>query len=337
MKKRPEKTYSVAVVATMSAGKSTLLNAMVGRSLLPTSCLACTSSIFTIEDVDKASGFEVRSNERGRAKWLPADKKTLEDMNSSGRQKIEMRGDLPGIANLRRGNIKVRFIDTPGPNNSENLAHGKMLVKALSGLEYSTIVFVLNAASLHNTEELAALRQVKAFVDRKRGNVEVVFALNRMDAFFHGGECNKSLSDVVAGTRKFLSEKAGFGNALVFPTWASLALECRQLLYDVTYAAAIDEDDEAALVAAIKKIRSRQHEIEDAIKMSFGRSLPGRSSGKKKTCNAGPKIVLPNSGQIMSIDELLFADGLSGVSALEKWVERKMKSHFSGIGSKSTK
>ncbi|MDO5312490.1 MAG: dynamin family protein [bacterium] len=35
MKKRPEKTYSVAVVATMSAGKSTLLNAMVGHRLLP--------------------------------------------------------------------------------------------------------------------------------------------------------------------------------------------------------------------------------------------------------------------------------------------------------------
>ena len=324
----PERTYSVAVVATMSAGKSTLLNAMIGRSLLPTSCLACTSSIFSIVDVDGASDFEVRSNARGRAKWIHADKDTLAAMNSSARSTIELRGDLPGIANLRRENVRVRFIDTPGPNNSEDIAHGTLLYKALSGFDYSAIVFVLNAASLHNTEELEALRQVKKFVDRRKGTVEVVFALNRMDAFFCGGECNKSLSDVVVGTRKFLLEKVGFDNASVIPSWAILSLRCRQLLNDMAYASTLDEDDEDDLIFAIRKLHSHQGEIEKA-----GKSFSGHIRlGKSRLGKAASRITLPNSCKSISCDELIFADSLSGIPALEKWIEGKMKHHFSSTG-----
>ena len=319
----------------MSAGKSTLLNAMIGRSLLPTSCLACTSSIFSIVDVDGASDFEVRSNARGRAKWIRADKSILAAMNSSARSTIELRGDLPGIANFRRGNVRVRFIDTPGPNNSENIAHSKLLYKALSGFDYSAIVFVLNAASLHNTEELEALRQVKKFVDRRKGDVEVVFALNRMDAFFCGGECNKSLSDVLVGTRKFLLEKVGFDKASVIPSWAVLSLRCRQLLHDMAYASTLDEDDEDELIFAIRKLYTHQAEIEKTGTISSGHIWLGKSRLGK-----GPsRIVLPNSGKCISCDELMFADSLSGVPALEKWIEGKMKHHFSSTGclKKSTK
>lgn len=60
MKKRPEKTYSVAVVATMSAGKSTLLNAMVGHRLLPARNEACTASVCRIEDCDELPAFRGR-------------------------------------------------------------------------------------------------------------------------------------------------------------------------------------------------------------------------------------------------------------------------------------
>ena len=49
--------YSVAVVATMSAGKSTLLNALMVEDLLPTNIMACTSTVFAIIDDDKAEKF----------------------------------------------------------------------------------------------------------------------------------------------------------------------------------------------------------------------------------------------------------------------------------------
>lgn len=65
MKKRPEKTYSVAVVATMSAGKSTLLNAMIGHRLLPARNEACTASVCRIEDRDELPAFRRRTKVAG--------------------------------------------------------------------------------------------------------------------------------------------------------------------------------------------------------------------------------------------------------------------------------
>jgi len=42
--------FEVLVMATMSAGKSTLLNAMLGIDLLPSCNEACTSIVYRLED-----------------------------------------------------------------------------------------------------------------------------------------------------------------------------------------------------------------------------------------------------------------------------------------------
>ncbi|MTP16204.1 hypothetical protein GMB60_10900, partial [Turicibacter sanguinis] len=47
--------FEVCVVATMSAGKSTLINAMLGANLMPSSCEACTAIITRIKDNDNQS------------------------------------------------------------------------------------------------------------------------------------------------------------------------------------------------------------------------------------------------------------------------------------------
>jgi len=321
MKKRPEKTYSVAVVATMSAGKSTLLNAMIGRSLLPTSCLACTSSIFSVVDVDEAHEFEVRSNERGRAKWIPADRKTLAAMNTSGRTNIELRGNLPGIANLKRGGIRVKFIDTPGPNNSENVVHGVLLRNALKKADFSAVIFVLNAASLHTTDELSLLRHLNDLLCRRKGRVSVAFVLNRMDAFFHGGECNKSLSEMVSSTRMYLQEKLGFNNPAVIPTWAALSLECRRLLHEENYVDSLDEDEEDAIILGMKKIQTHRTEIEDATLVSqLKRDAPSGS--------ARGDVIFRYSRMRVSRNDLINADRLSGIPMLEQWAACQMARHF---------
>ncbi|MBW5394625.1 dynamin family protein, partial [Brachyspira hampsonii] len=45
--------------ATMSSGKSTLLNAFLGRELMPSKNLACTATIARIRDVDGMEGTSV--------------------------------------------------------------------------------------------------------------------------------------------------------------------------------------------------------------------------------------------------------------------------------------
>lgn len=93
-----DRRYSVAVVATMSAGKSTLLNAMMCTDLLPSRNEACTATVFKIEDDDEA-----RRHFSGRYKvkddwsdWYDRNinKKLLEEWNKNAPQEIEISGDL---------------------------------------------------------------------------------------------------------------------------------------------------------------------------------------------------------------------------------------------------
>ena len=316
----PERTYSVAVVATMSAGKSTLLNAMIGRSLLPTSCLACTSSIFSIVDVDGASDFEVRSNARGRAKWIRADKPILAAMNSSARSTIELRGDLPGIANFRRGNVRVRFIDTPGPNNFEDTEHSSILQRALAKCDYTALIFLLDASSLHVTDELATLNQVKEFLNRKHGKIDVVFVLNRMDAAFEEDDCGKSLTEILENAKRFLTNRAQFSNPIVIPTWASLSLRLRRILNGVVNIESLSVSGERSLLSSLDKIKVHKKEIEELL-------------GLKRCANlfkqiGTTKVTLPHSGSHLSFDEIAEAESLTGVGALESLIEEKMKKYF---------
>ena len=48
------KMYPMLVMATMSSGKSTLINALLGEELLPSKNEACTAKIYSIIDDDNA-------------------------------------------------------------------------------------------------------------------------------------------------------------------------------------------------------------------------------------------------------------------------------------------
>ncbi len=50
MRKIKDRRYPEAVIATMSAGKSTMLNAMVCTDLFPSQNEACTATVFRIKD-----------------------------------------------------------------------------------------------------------------------------------------------------------------------------------------------------------------------------------------------------------------------------------------------
>ena len=49
-----DRMYPMLVMATMSSGKSTLINALLGEHILPNKNEACTSKIYSIVDDDTA-------------------------------------------------------------------------------------------------------------------------------------------------------------------------------------------------------------------------------------------------------------------------------------------
>ena len=99
-----DKKYSVAVVATMSSGKSTFLNAMLGARILPAKQEACTAKVYSIEDDDNAESFQARCVKNGTpGPWEPASSDCLKAFNESDADEIEIIGNIKQIRNTRTG------------------------------------------------------------------------------------------------------------------------------------------------------------------------------------------------------------------------------------------
>ena len=106
-----EKVYSVAVVATMSAGKSTILNSLVGERLLPSRNEACTATVCKVEDVDSMETFEGRPKVNGSWQdWhKPVVRDDIDSWNDSKVDEIELRGNLPWINNTA-DDVKIDMV-----------------------------------------------------------------------------------------------------------------------------------------------------------------------------------------------------------------------------------
>lgn len=175
------KNYSIAVVATMSAGKSTLLNSIIGRDILPARNEACTSTIFQIEDDDRASEFTARFvGKKNMIEWAAIEKNILEEWNDKNPQKIEIRGNLPNINNID-GKYRVVFFDTPGPNNSLEDKHSKVVDKILHKPDYCAMLCVLNASVLGVTDEWKLLSHIQKVIAQRALDIQPIFVVNKID------------------------------------------------------------------------------------------------------------------------------------------------------------
>jgi ribosome biogenesis GTPase A len=121
--KLAEDRFNLAVVGQFKRGKSTLMNALIGRDLLPTGVLPLTSAITTLCYGPKE---RIRLRRRGWSMEQEIGRDQLADFvterGNPGNEKglIEAKIELPNRF-LRRG---LHFIDTPGVGSarSENTA-----------------------------------------------------------------------------------------------------------------------------------------------------------------------------------------------------------------------
>jgi len=134
----------VAVLATMSSGKSTLINAMLGVELMPSQNLACTAGITRIRHNSEAKDFKARAlNDRGDVlqDWRKAELNILEVWNSSSDVSvIEIEGPIKGIRSLQQNLV---LIDTPGPNNFLNKDHREKTIRFIKSDNRPMILYFL--------------------------------------------------------------------------------------------------------------------------------------------------------------------------------------------------
>ena len=153
------RVVNIGVCATMSAGKSSFVNALLGYDYLPMRNEATTARITSVYDNDRAKNLIGFTLKDGNPLDLDCalDSKKIDEWNASDEvERIFLQGDLDNIGN--KGLI-VAVHDTPGTNNSGDERHHKVTMDFLQKNKMDAIVFVANAEHLCTTDELE-LRQV---------------------------------------------------------------------------------------------------------------------------------------------------------------------------------
>ena len=191
--------FKIVVVAPMSSGKSTLINAILGHDLLPAINEATTAVVTHIRDNDDAEKFTVTSrdihgqpicfkvnedgsfaeDEDGRyilaQDGVPivnvnATPNLIEQLNSAIDPEddthkralagsIEIEGPIPALPSTR---LRTVFIDTPGGNNAQNEEHGRLMTEAIQDEEKSLILYVFNGTQTGTNDSDEILREIAA-------------------------------------------------------------------------------------------------------------------------------------------------------------------------------
>lgn len=113
--------FDVYVVATMSSGKSTLINAMLGRDLLPAANEATTATIARITDNDQMTEqFTAKRYNRDGEQVGQEDNVDLERLKEWNQledtQLIDIEGNI--VAIREREDVRLVLTDTPAPTTA---------------------------------------------------------------------------------------------------------------------------------------------------------------------------------------------------------------------------
>lgn len=209
--------FEIAVVATMSSGKSTLINAMLGNELLPARNEATTATIARIHDEDDADHFRGVSFDRDKNFICERDPLTLDNMNDLNDDPdtadVEIYGNIVGISSQ---SLKLVLTDTPGPNNSRTDEHKNHTYRLIKDSKYKPMVlYILNGTQLETNDDNSLLTDIAdAMRDGGRqASDRFIFVLNKADEFDTGSE---DVNKYVEKTRDYL-EKHGIKNPKIFP------------------------------------------------------------------------------------------------------------------------
>ena len=220
--------FEMAVVATMSSGKSTLINAMLGRELLPARNEATTATLAKIYDEDGAEYFKGKSYDKDHNELDSRDPLKLSDMNALNDNPqtslIEIYGDILGIASK---DLRLVLTDTPGPNNSRTDEHKQHTYSLLTADYKPMILYVLNGTQLETKDDDSLLHDVAEAMKSggRQAQERFIFILNKADEFDPGK--GEDLSKKIQDVKEYL-KRHGILNARVFPTAARMAKVIRQ-------------------------------------------------------------------------------------------------------------
>ncbi len=239
--------FEVNVVATMSAGKSTLINSLLGQRLMPAKQEACTATITEIKDNDSehfsAKVYDKLGNlieSQGELTYEIMDR-----LNSNPEvSKIRAEGNIPFVTSE---DVSLVLVDTPGPNNSRDPEHRAATYRMLSESSKTVVLYIMNATQLAVDDDNTLLKYVAESmkVGGKQSRDRFIFVVNKLDDFKKGED---SIDSALKKVRDYLADN-GIENPNIYPTSALTALNIRTIL------AQSDDDEDDDVYEAKGKVR----------------------------------------------------------------------------------
>lgn len=197
----------ILVVANVSAGKSTLINALVGYRFNRTKTTACTDKLIYIHNKCSNDGITTRS--------IGGEYSYSENINDSNSDLL-VAAAFPFKSSLKMK--RICFIDSPGVNNADDSHHRQVTEKAIKNGDYDAVLYISNCQYFGTNDE-------HAFLGFLRKNVKkpLLFVLNQLDKFNPDEDSiRKMLNNYKSDLVKF-----GFKNPVIIPVSAYMSFLLR--------------------------------------------------------------------------------------------------------------
>lgn len=324
----PDTGLHILILGCMSSGKSTLLNAMLGRGVFPAGNRATTAQVFRIIH-DPWCGENVCRNPSESDEWYPLTSDRLASYNGTMRENVpaDIRLCLPHLQKKRT----IVFYDTPGPNTSRHDGHRGETYFALEKLPLTHVFLVLDMAQLHTRDEEALLRDLGR-VSALRGGVPVLVILNKADVIDVEKE---SVTDIVHDVRDTVLQHLPEGSSVdVIPLMAKGAEVWRRMIdrdeltvFEVEFCQYIDwrlcrAMLEASLMPESIRVSVAEQMEEWRRLQKFSQAFRSSLEYLAKRVHPEAELINRNVSRILDYADCRRAVTGSGMTALEEYIDQ---------------
>lgn len=188
--------YKIAVVANMSAGKSTFINALFGEEVLPAfnhATTDCATFIYSKPNIekraiiyfsDKKEKVEIKENLNVEIKEYAQKDEECEDDKYKNVEKIELFYPFINLQTSPSEDFSITFIDTPGPNSTGEgykEKHKDQTRQVLNDVDLALFLFDYGQLDANlDGDEQGLWNTIKIRHDKDE-NFDVYFVLNKID------------------------------------------------------------------------------------------------------------------------------------------------------------